>query len=310
MQKILVIEHIPDDLRGELSKKYEIHDCYKADNKDEIIDAIADEVQIILQGGATILETALIDRLPNLKLIAICGVGYDGVPLDACRERGIAVANTPDVLTDDVADIALALVIMTCRRLLYANRFLLAHQWEKSEAELSMTLAGKKVGILGMGRIGKAIAQRLTACRMDVVYCGRTRQEIAYDYFADLNEMARAVDMLVIACPGGDATRHLVDRKVLKSLGPKGILINVGRASVTDEAALIEVLENKEILGAGLDAFENEPVVAQRMLDLKNAVLFPHVGSATIETRTKMADLCFQNITAFSAGKALLTPVL
>lgn len=309
MQKILVIEHIPDDLRAALSGEFEIHDCYKADNKDAIIDAIADEVQIILQGGATILDVALIDRLPQLKLIAICGVGYDGVPLDVCRERSIAVANTPDVLTDDVADIALALVIMTSRRLLYANRFLLDHQWEKSEAALTTTLSGKKVGILGMGRIGKAIARRLSACSMNVVYSGRTRQDIDYEYFADLREMAKAVDILVIACPGGETTRRLVDRKVLEELGPKGILINVGRASVTDEETLIDMLETRQILGAGLDAFDNEPVVTQRLLDLKNAVLFPHVGSATVETRTKMAEICVSNITAFAAGKALLTPV-
>jgi len=263
---------------------------------------------IVVPGGFTVTE-ALLASLPKLEIISVFGVGYDGVPLVPCRERGIRVTNTPDVLTDDVADIATALVLMTSRRLAEAERFTRAGSWTSAPFPLAHALRGKTAGIFGLGRIGKAIAQRLSAHGMKIAYHGRRPQDVPHQYCDSLTALAEASDFLVIACPGGPGTKHLVNAEVLAVLGERGTLINIARGSVVDEKALIQALQNKIIRGAGLDVFENEPHVPAELISCENAVLFPHVGSGTHETRRAMAQLVIDNLTAHFAGRDLLTPV-
>ena len=219
------------------------------------------------------------------------------------------MTNTPDVLTEDVADTASALVLMTSRRLIAANRFLHTGAWTRGPFPLAHALRGKRAGIVGLGRIGKAIALRLEAHGMSVAYHGRARQEVAWEYFESLIEMAEAADFLIVACPGGAATKHLINAAVLTALGAKGTLINIARGSVVDETALIAALQSGVIRGAGLDVFENEPQVPEALMQCENAVLLPHLGSGTHETRREMARLVVKNLAAHFSGEPLLTPV-
>jgi lactate dehydrogenase-like 2-hydroxyacid dehydrogenase len=261
----------------------------------------------LVQGGGTLAPTQLLDALPALEIISVFGVGYDGVPVAYCKQRGIKVTNTPDVLTDDVADVALGLILMTGRGFVRLNRFVQAGEWEKRGPELTTKLGGRKVGILGLGRIGKAIAQRVTAMGMKVAYTGRRPQDVPYEYMRDLKSLAAAVDFLVVACPGGDATRHIVDAAVLAALGKKGTLINIARGSIVDEPALVAALAAGTINGAGLDVFADEPRIPAPLLAMDNVVLLPHVGSATRETRQAMGDLCRANLDAWFPDRKTLT---
>ena len=274
--------------------------------------AQADQASVramVLTGGAQVSVDDL-EALPALEIITVFGVGYDGVPVDACRERNIRVTNTPDVLTEDVADIALALTLMTHRRLAQAEQFVRDGNWLQGAFPLATSVTGKLAGIVGLGRIGKAIANRLEACGMRIAYHGRNAQpEIGYDFHPGLVELAHAADVLMVACPGGPATCHLIDATVLASLGPNGILINISRGSVVDEEALVEAVSAGTIAGAGLDVFAQEPRVPEALIASDRVVLLPHVGSATHETRGAMAQLCLQNLEAHFAGKPLPTPV-
>ncbi|MGE0115078.1 MAG: 2-hydroxyacid dehydrogenase [Steroidobacteraceae bacterium] len=252
------------------------------------------------------MPVSLLESLPKLEIISVFGVGYDGVPIEYCRQRQIRVTNTPDVLTDDVADIAVALILMTGRGLVRLNRFVHAGEWGKHGPELTTKLAGKRVGILGLGRIGKAIAKRVTAMGMEVSYMGRNRQSAPYRYVSDLKVLATESDFLVVAVPGGAQTKNLVDVEVLAALGRKGTLINIARGSIIDEAALIAALKTGAIKAAGLDVFANEPNIPVEFFSMENVVLLPHVGSATHETRKAMGDLCKANLDAwFDTGNVL-----
>ncbi|MES2598463.1 MAG: 2-hydroxyacid dehydrogenase [Verrucomicrobiota bacterium] len=263
---------------------------------------------MVVPGGFAVKEE-LIASLPKLEIISVFGVGYDGVPLAPCRARGIQVTNTPDVLTDDVADIASALVLMTSRSLGKAERFTRAGTWPGNVFPLAHALRGKTAGILGLGRIGKAIAQRLAAHGMKIAYHGRQPQDVSFQYCPTLIDLAHASDFLIAACPGGPNTKHLINAEVLRALGDKGTVINISRGSVVDEAALIHALQNNTIRGAGLDVFENEPHVPAELLACENTVLLPHIGSATHETRRAMAQLVIDNLAAHFSGLPLLTAV-
>jgi lactate dehydrogenase-like 2-hydroxyacid dehydrogenase len=237
-------------------------------------------------------------------------VGYDGVPVDYCRQRGIMVAHTPDVLTDDVADVATALVLMTARGFVAADRFVRSGQWLSGAPPLTTCLGGKKAGVLGLGRIGRAIARRLEAMGMSIAYTTRRPQpDVPWRHVPDLRALAAEVDFLIVACPGGPATSKLVDANVLAALGPKGTLVNIARGSIVDEPALVAALQAGTIRGAGLDVFAAEPNVPAALLALDNVVLLPHVGSATRETRQAMADLCRANLDAWFAGKPVPVPI-
>jgi hydroxypyruvate reductase len=255
-------------------------------------------------------DAALINALPKLEIIACMGVGVDAIDLAATRARKIAVTNTPDVLNDDVADLAIALMLMTARRLGLSERWVRDGRWTKQGAQpLASKVTGKRLGILGLGRIGKAIARRAAGFDMMIGYHGRQRQpEAPYKYYSDLTAMAADVDFLVVICPGGPATRNIVNRAVIEALGPKGILINVARGSVVDEPALVEALKSGKLGGAGLDVFADEPNVPEALLTMDQVVLAPHVGSATTETRNAMADLVVANLRAHLRGEKLVTP--
>jgi lactate dehydrogenase-like 2-hydroxyacid dehydrogenase len=303
---IIVTAPLPPFLYDPLKADYRCHDYHQAADKPGLLAANGTKMRGLVQGGGTATPSSLLDALPKLEIISVFGVGYDGVPVAYCKRRGIKVTNTPDVLTDDVADVALALILMTGRGFVRANRFVQAGEWEKRSPELSTKLGGRKVGILGLGRIGKAIAQRVSAMGMKVAYTGRKRQSVAYEYVPDLKALAAAVDFLVVSCPGGEATRNIVNAEVLAALGKKGTLINIARGSIVDEPALVAALQGGTIKGAGLDVFADEPHIPAPLLSMNNVVLLPHVGSATRETRQAMGDLCKANLDAwFGQGKTL-----
>ena len=304
---ILVTAPLPPFLYDPLKADYRCHDYHQAKDKPALLAQQGKLVRGLVQGGGTLTSTSLLDALPKLELISVFGVGYDGVPVGYCKERGIKVTNTPDVLTDDVADVALALILMTGRGFVRANRFVQAGEWEKRGPELTTKLSGRKVGILGLGRIGKAIAQRVSAMGMKVAYTGRKPQQVPYEYVASLKALAAAVDFLVVACPGGDATRNIVNAEVLEALGKKGTLVNIARGSIVDEPALVAALKAGTIKGAGLDVFVEEPHIPAELFAMDNVVLLPHVGSATRETRQAMGDLCKANLDAYFSGKGVLT---
>ena len=304
---ILVTAPLPPFLYDPLKADYRTHDYAAAKEPQQLLDAQGAGVRGLVQGGGTAAPTRLLDALPKLEIISVFGVGYDGVPVDYCRERGIKVTNTPDVLTDDVADAAVALVMMTSRGLVRLNRFVHAGGWQKRGPELTSKLSGKRVGILGLGRIGKAIAARLAAMGMAISYTGRKPQDVPYTFVPDLRALAAAVDFLVVACPGGPATRNMVDAGVLEALGAKGTLVNIARGSIVDEPALVAALQKGVIKGAGLDVFADEPNIPAPLLEMDNVVLLPHVGSATHETRKAMGDLCKANLDAWFGSHRTLT---
>jgi lactate dehydrogenase-like 2-hydroxyacid dehydrogenase len=303
---ILVTAALPPFLYDPLKADYRTHDYAQAQDQPALLSAQGGRIRGLVQGGGTVTPPSLLDALPALEIISVFGVGYDGVPVDYCRERGLKVTNTPDVLTDDVADVAVALSLMTMRGFVRADRFVRAGEWPRRSFELTRKLGGRTAGILGLGRIGKAIAQRLAVMGMQVAYTGRKPQEVPWRYVPDLATLARESDVLVVACPGGSGTRNLVDARILDALGPDGIIVNIARGSIIDEAALVSALRNGTIGGAGLDVFTDEPNVPAELFGLDNVVLLPHVGSATRETRKAMGDLCKANLDAwFGEGRTL-----
>lgn len=288
---------------------FEVHDrTYQSDPAAFAL--IAPRVRAIAASGESKVPRELISQLPALEMISVFGVGYDGVDVAAARERGIAVTHTPNVLNDEVADLAMALVLAVSRRIVEADRYVRGGLWKNGAMPLARKVSGTRMGIVGLGRIGQAIANRAEAFGMSVAYTSRNpKPESPYRYFASAEALASEVEFLVVITPGGDGTRKLIDAKVLAALGKKGYLVNVARGSVVDEAALVEALQNGTIAGAGLDVFENEPHVPEALLALDNVVLVPHIGSATWQTRQAMADLAFGNLRAHFAGEKLLSPV-
>jgi lactate dehydrogenase-like 2-hydroxyacid dehydrogenase len=254
---------------------------------------------------------SFLDGFPKLEIVSSFGVGYDHMDVKWAAAHGVIVTNTPEVLTEEVADTALGLLLCTVREFPQAERYLRAGKWRERDYPLTKaTLRNRTVGMVGMGAIGQAIARRLQAFGVPVVYhTRRPRRDVSYLHCPSLVEMARAVDILLVIVPGGPSTRNLINAEVLEALGPEGILINVARGSVVDEPALIKALQEKRIMAAGLDVFAKEPEVPQELMAMDNVVLFPHVGSASVYTRDKMDQLIVDNIGAWAAGKPPLTPV-
>ena len=305
---ILVTAPLPAFLYEPLKRDYRCHDYYQSSHQPGLLAAEGERILGLVQGGGTLTPTALLDALPKLEIITVFGVGYDGVPVDYCRKRGLKVTNTPDVLTDDVADVAVGLVLMTGRSFAKLERFTRAGEWLKRGPELSTKLGGRTAGILGLGRIGKAIAQRLEAMGMKIAYTGRKPQSgVDYRFVPDLKTLAAESDFLIVACPGGEATKNLVGADVLAALGNQGTIVNIARGSIIDEPALVAALKNGTIKAAGLDVFVDEPNVPPELLGMENVVLLPHVGSATRETRQAMGDLCKANLDAWFGQKKTLT---
>jgi lactate dehydrogenase-like 2-hydroxyacid dehydrogenase len=255
-------------------------------------------------------DSATLARFPRLEIVAAFGVGYDHVDANYAREHNIVVTNTPDVLTEEVADIALGLLIATLREFVKADRYLRSGLWLTQNFPLSVgSLRDRKVGMVGMGRIGQAIARRLEASRVPLVYHSRKPAGVSYKHYPDLIEMAKAVDTLIVIVPGGAGTAKMINADVMKALGPRGVIINVARGSVVDEQALVAALKSGTILAAGLDVFEKEPSVPDELRSMQNVVLLPHIGSASVVTRNAMDQLVVDNLKAWFAGKPPLTPV-
>jgi lactate dehydrogenase-like 2-hydroxyacid dehydrogenase len=256
------------------------------------------------------VDAGLLDRLPNVEIVSSFGVGYDNVDAVEAAKRNIVVTNTPGVLDDEVADLTLGLLLATLRKIPQADRYLRDGKWLKASFPLSATLRERKVGIVGLGRIGKAIAKRLSGFDVSLAYHGRTQQDdVAYSYYPTVTGLAEASDVLIVITPGGASTRHLIDAEVLKALGPNGVLINVARGTVVDEQALIDALKSGTILSAGLDVYEDEPRVPQELIDLEHVVLLPHIASASVHTRNAMGKLVADNLISWFDGKGPLTPV-
>lgn len=257
-------------------------------------------------------DAALLAHFPKLRIVGNFGVGYDSVDAAYCAKHGMILTNTPDVLTEEVADTAVGLMIMTVREFGQAERYLRSGRWGR-EGDYPLTpasLRNRTLGMVGMGRIGQAIAKRASAFGMPIVYFSRSKKaDVPYNYYGNLVEMARAVDILMAITPGGAETKNLIDAEVLAALGPKGILINMARGSVVDEAALLAALKNKTILSAGLDVYNNEPKINPEFLGIENATLLPHLGSASQHTRDGMGQMLVDNLVAFAKGKAPVSPV-
>jgi lactate dehydrogenase-like 2-hydroxyacid dehydrogenase len=290
---------------------FNLHDLSAAPDRDAFLSSIAHVRGMAVSAPVEPVNDALFSRLPRLEIVASFGVGYDHIDALAAGKRGIIVTHTPDVLTEEVADTAIGLLICTVRELPQAERYLRGGKWRKGNYPLSRaTLRNRSVGLIGMGRIGLAIARRLEAFGMPIAYhARRPRPGLAYRHYARLIDMARDVDTLIVIVPGGAATRNMIDANVLEALGPDGILINVARGSVVDEPALIAALRARKIMAAGLDVFVAEPEVPDELLTMENVVLLPHLGSASVFTREKMDQLLVDNILAWAAGEPPLTPV-
>ena len=308
--EVLVVAPIYKPAQATLEATYTTHPFWNAPDRAALVAEVAPRIDVVVtSGGGAGIQRALIEQLPQLKLIACFSVGLDAVDLAAARARSIAVTNTPDVLTDDVADLAIGLMLATARRIAAADRFVRAGHWLKGGFALTSKVSGKRLGIVGMGRIGQAIARRAAAFDMPIAWHGPAKKNLPYQYQPQLVELARSVDFLVAACPGGDQTRGLISREVLTALGPNGIFINIARGSVVDEAAMVELLVSGQLGGAGLDVFVDEPRAPAALFNLDNVVLQPHQASATNETRGAMAQLVLDNIAAYAAGRPLPTPV-
>lgn len=310
--EIVAIAPLPAFFAKPLHEHFTVHDLHgaaDADARRELIARIAPTTRGMVAFGGSQLAPDQLAKFPHLEIISVFGVGYDGMPLTACADAKVKVTNTPDVLNDEVADTAVALTLMTCRQFVGAQKFVEAGDWLKGQYPLTHSLWGKTVGIIGLGRIGKGIAERLIAHKMSVAYYGRNKQDVPYTYYSNLVEMAGDADVLIAITPGGAATKHLVNAAVLEALGPTGFFINVARGSVVDQDALVKAIESGGIAGAGLDVFEAEPKVPEALFNRRNVVLLPHVASATHETRQAMADLAVDNLRLHFAGKPVRTLV-
>ncbi|WP_425072823.1 2-hydroxyacid dehydrogenase [Sagittula sp. S175] len=268
------------------------------------------EVRAIAYKGHLPFDAAAMDALPNLGVIANFGVGYDAIDVAAASERGIKVTNTPDVLNDDVADLAVGMMLGFARDMVRGHLLVASGKWAEQALPLNRKMSGASVGIVGLGRIGREIADRLAAFKMDIHYTSRSeKQTPGWTYHADVVDMAKAVDWLVIALVGGPETVNHVGRDALQALGPDGVLVNISRGSTVDEGALLDLLESGQLGGAALDVYNNEPNIDPRFRALTNAHLQPHQGSGTVQTRRAMAELQLANVTAFLNGEDLSTPV-
>lgn len=308
--EIVVAPRLYQPVMARLESEFTVEPLWEAQDPVAFLAPLAGRIRGFASFTGYPIRAALIEALPKLEIIATMSVGTDHIDLAAAKARGIAVTNAPDVLTDCVADLGMGLVINLARNLVAADGFVRAGEWPKGMFPLATKLGGATMGIVGLGRIGKAVAQRAEAFGMRMVYFGRRRQpEVAYPFYDDLAAMACDVDYLMLTCPGGEATRHLIDARILAALGPEGRLVNIARGSVVDQPALIAALSARAIAGAALDVYADEPRVPEALLALDNVVLAPHIASATHATRAVMGNLMIDNLLAHFAGKKLLTPV-
>jgi len=307
---ILVVSKPPPAFLEPLQASFVVHERLHETDL-QAFSQVAPQIRGIAGGGESAVTAALMAQLPALEMVSIMGVGYDGVDLAAAIKRGIAVTHTPGVLNDEVADLALGLMLSVARRIPLADQYVRTGRWGTEGAmPLARKMSGARLGIVGLGRIGQAVADRAAAFGMSIAYTARSAKAgLPYSFYPDARALAAKVDFLVVITPGGAGTFHMINADVLKALGPQGYLINVARGSVVDEAALVDALQKGVIAGAGLDVFEQEPRPLEALFKLDNVVLTPHMGSATAQTRQAMADLAVANLQAHFSGQPALTPV-
>ena len=300
---LLLMGPLPDRDLAPLEADFEVHRWAEAEDRDAVLAEVGPRIRAVATDGGRGLARDVMDRLPALEVISINGVGFDAVDIDECRARGIAVGNTPDVLTGDVADLALAMILAVERGVVGADAFARSGDWaEKGAYPLQRRLGGRRAGLLGLGRIGAAIARRLAAFDVSVAYSARTRKDVPWDYEPDAVALAARSDILVVALASNAQTRHAASAEVIAALGPDGLLVNISRAATVDEGALLDALESGRLRAAALDVFENEPRIDPRWARLPQALLQPHQGSATVETRAAMGQLMRDNLSAHFAG--------
>jgi lactate dehydrogenase-like 2-hydroxyacid dehydrogenase len=299
------------DMGARLASHFDVIELWKESDPQQAIAGLQGDVAVLLTSALGSTPAELIDQFPHLKAICSLGVGYDSIDVKHAQKKGIQVSNTPDVLNDCVADLAFGLLLATARRLGHAERYVRANQWGGNTAfPLGVKVSHKKLGIVGLGRIGMAIAQRAAGFDMDIRYHNRNaRNDVDYTYEPTLVGLAEWADFLVVATVGGPSTRRLINKKVLQALGPNGAIINISRGSVIDEEALVDVLSKGELGGAGLDVYEDEPNVPDALKSMDNVVVLPHIASATMETRRAMAKLVLDNAEAVATTGKVLTPV-
>lgn len=307
---ILVVSKPPAFFLEPLKAELVVHERLHLTDPAEFA-KVAPLIRGVAGGGESVVNAALMGQLPGLEIVSIMGVGYDGVEVATALNRGVVVTHTPNVLNDEVADLAIGLMLSVARRIPQADHYVRSGRWGVEGAmPLARKVSGARLGVVGLGRIGQAIANRAAAFGMSIAYTARTAKPgLAYPFHASALALAAKVDFLVVSTPGGIGTFHLINADVLKALGPRGYLINVARGSVVDEAALLDALQNGVIAGAALDVFENEPHPLQALCKLDNVVLTPHMASASRETRQAMADLAVANLRAHFSGRPALTPV-
>jgi lactate dehydrogenase-like 2-hydroxyacid dehydrogenase len=309
--EIVLVCPLYEPTMQQLEKMFTVHRLWEAKDQGALLKQARDRVRAISTMGAVGCKADLMDALPKTEIIACFGVGVDAIDLEAAKQRKIAVTNTPDVLTECVADLGMTLLLSIARRIPQADRFVREGKWLKANYPLCQHVGGRTMGIVGLGRIGQAVAKRAEAFGIKVVYYGRRKNPaVSYSYYGDLKKMAADVDYLMLTVPGGAATKHLVNADVLKALGPEGTLINLARGSIVDEKALVQALKDGSLGAAALDVFEAEPKVPEALLAMDNVVLQPHQGSATHETRAAMGQLVVDNLKAHFEGKPLLTRVV
>jgi len=301
-----MMPHVMEALAGFCT----IHKLYEAADKDAFLSDLAGTARAIGTNGHLGASPALMDALPKVEIIGCYGVGVDAIDLPHAAAKGIVVTNTPGVLTDDVANMAIALLLACSRQIPLADRYVREGKWLQTAMHLTRGIAGRTMGVVGMGRIGRDIARKAEVFGMKIEWHGpRPKDDVPYPYHRDLVDLARVSDFLVLACPGGEGTHHLVGRPVLDALGPEGTLINIARGSVVDEPAMVAALQDGRLGAAGLDVFDDEPRVPEALLAMDQVVLQPHQGSGTIETRRAMGDLVVDNLRAHFEGRPVLTPV-
>ncbi|MDH4582181.1 2-hydroxyacid dehydrogenase [Pseudomonas sp. BN415] len=309
--KILHVGPLTERFNQRLANEHDVVPLWQQGDALAFLDAHGSAFEVVVTSARFGCSAAMLERLSNVRAICSFGVGYDAIAIDAARQRGIQVSSTPDVLNDCVADLAMGLLIDCARRISAADRFVRAGLWPAGNFSLARKVSGKRLGIVGLGRIGKDVARRAGGFDMLVRYHNRRPDADApYGFEPDLQALARWADFLVLTCPGGAATHHLISAAVLEALGPEGILINVARGSVVDEPALVAALAESRLGGAGLDVFASEPDVPEALFALDNVVLAPHVGSGTRDTRLQMEELVFANLRAFLDKGEVLTPVV
>ena len=308
--QLLVLRPLMPAQMAQLEPDFTLHRYDQADDPQALLASVGSSIRGVVTAGSPGCKGEMLPQLPALEIVASSSVGTDSIDLAACRDRGVHVTNTPDVLNDDVADLGIGLILNALRRLGPGHEHVRSGEWSRSGMmPLGRSLKGKRLGIVGLGRIGLELAQRAAAMKMQIAYTGRNRKNVAYDFHDSVIELARNSDVLALTCPGGAETRHLINAAVLDAMGPDAWVINLSRGSVIDEEALIDALQRKAIGGAGLDVFENEPHIDPRFQQLDNAVLYPHHASGTIETRGAMSQLVVDNLKAYFQQKPLITPV-